>query len=166
MPLHHTRIHTPIGELLLLADEQGLTYLAFADENHARCTQGSVAGSTLILRHAEAELREYFAGQRQHFTTPLSWTVDTVPGFRGSVQRMLLDIPYGTSVTYKELAQKMGNPGAVRAVGSACATNPLPIFSPCHRVLRSDGALGGYRGGLETKQWLLELEKEQSRNRT
>ncbi|GAB3593980.1 Methylated-DNA--protein-cysteine methyltransferase, constitutive [Corynebacterium faecale] len=159
MHLHHTRIHTPIGELLLVADEKGLTYVAFADENHVRCTEGSVAGATPILNQAEAELSEYFTGQRREFTTPLSWTVDTVLGFRGQVQRMLLEIPYGSSMTYKELAAKMENPGAVRAVGSACATNPLPIFSPCHRVLRSDGALGGYRGGLETKQWLLELEK-------
>lgn len=75
------------------------------------------------------------------------------------MQEFLLSIPYGESKTYKQIAAELNNVGAVRAVGSACATNPLPIFAPCHRVLRTDGALGGYRGGLEAKQWLLELER-------
>lgn len=151
-------MHTPIGELLLVADDKGLTYLAFADENHALHTRNSTAGENAILRRAKEELQEYFRGERTDFTVPLSWPADQRPGFQSKVQHFLENIPYGESITYKELAEEVGNPGAVRAVGSACATNPLPIFAPCHRVLRSDGTVGGYRGGIEAKRWLIELE--------
>lgn len=157
--MHHLRYESPIGELLLVANDQGLTYVAFSDENYAACTVGSEPGSNAILEQATAELTEYFAGQRTDFSTPLAWPNQNLMSFRGKVQEFLLSIPYGESKTYKEIATELNNTGAVRAVGSACATNPLPIFAPCHRVLRTDGTLGGYRGGLEAKQWLLDLER-------
>ncbi len=156
--MHHIRLETPIGELLLVANEEGLTYLAFSDENYATFTAGSTSGETPILEQARHELNEYFTGQRTEFSVPLAWPRDLLPGFRGEVQHFLLNIPFGETRTYKELAVEIGNPGAIRAVGTACATNPLPIFAPCHRILRTDGSLGGYRGGLEAKQWLLDLE--------
>lgn len=156
--MHHLRFESPIGELLLVASEKGLTYLAFADENYAACTVDSTPGANAILEQGKAELQEYFAGKRKEFATPLDWPSEANFNFRGKVQHHLLTIPYGESRTYKELAAELNNSGAVRAVGTACATNPLPIFAPCHRVLRSDGTLGGYRGGLEAKQWLLDLE--------
>lgn len=161
--LHHSRISTPIGELLLVANDKGLTYVAFADENHTVYTAQSKAEEDSILRQAKEELGEYFAGERTEFSVPLSWPLDRDLGFRNKVQRFLSTIPYGGCMTYKEVATLVGNPGAVRAVGSACATNPLPIFTPCHRVLRTDGAIGGYRGGPEAKQWLIELESESFR---
>src|SRR5699024_5819905 len=96
-------------------------------------------------------------GSRREFDVPLDHTLST--GFRQRVQRYLPRIGYGDTLTYKEVAALVGNPGAVRAVGTACATNPLPIVVPCHRVLRSDGGLGGYLGGLAPTNTLLPLEK-------
>lgn len=102
------------------------------------------------------QLREYFAGERREFDVPLD--LHGVTPFRAEVLRELSKVPYGETTTYAELARAAGNPKAVRAVGSACATNPLPILIPCHRVLRADGSLGGYRGGTEAKRFLLRLE--------
>ena len=109
-----------------------------------------------ILDAATGQLAEYLAGKRRDFDLPLDTRLAT--GFRGHVQRHLADIGYGRTATYKELAAELDRPGAVRAVGTACATNPLPLVWPCHRILRSDGGLGGYRGGLEAKQHLLAME--------
>lgn len=156
--MHHMRIETPVGELLLIASDTGLTYVAFADENHAAITQDSIPGGTPILEQASRELEEYFNGERTEFSVPLDWCKADSASFRREVQHFLCTISYGESRTYKEVAVEIGNPGAVRAVGSACASNPLPIFVPCHRVRRSDGTLGGYRGGLEAKEWLLGFE--------
>ncbi len=164
MTLHHTRVDSPIGELLLVADDTGLTYLAFTGEDHTRHTAGSTAARTPILDRAVEELEQYFAGERTTFTVPLSRPGEGEVGFHGRVQRLLATVPYGSFVTYKELAVMARNPGAVRAVGSACATNPVPIFSPCHRVLRTDGGLGGYRGGTKAKELLLRLENTDFRN--
>lgn len=158
--MHHIRIESPIGELLLVANGTGITYVAFADENHTPHLIGSTPGETPILVRARTQLQEYFCGTRRDFDVPLSWEQGEGPGFRHKVQRLLQEIPFGDIRTYKQLAVELGNPGAVRAVGSACATNPLPIFVPCHRIIRSDGSRGGYRGGLEAKEWLLNLEAD------
>ena len=99
---------------------------------------------------------EYFAGRRRVFDVPLDYTLSS--GFRQVVQRYLPHIGYGHTQSYKEVAECVGNPKAVRAVGTACATNPLPVVVPCHRVLRTDGSLGGYIGGLDVKHALLTLE--------
>ena len=141
-------VKTPVGELGLEASESGLVRVVF----------GAVHGeSNAVTRQAAAEIEQYFAGKRREFTVPLDRSGD---GFRTQAQAALNDIAYGCTETYSELAARIGNPRAVRAVGSACATNPLPIVVPCHRVLRSDGSLGGYAGGLEMKQYLLDLEQK------
>ena len=111
---------------------------------------------TVTAALATQQIAEYIAGERRAFDVPLN--LDGVTEFRAEVLRALMEVPYGETTTYGELARAVGRPKAVRAVGSACATNPLPILIPCHRVLRSDGALGGYRGGTEAKRFLLALE--------
>jgi methylated-DNA-[protein]-cysteine S-methyltransferase len=103
------------------------------------------------------ELEEYFAGRRRSFDVPVDRRLSR--GYRRAVLEALSrEVPYGQTVSYKELAERTGNPNASRAVGSAMATNPIPIVVPCHRVLRTGGALGGYGGGLDTKVWLLRHE--------
>lgn len=141
---------TPIGELVLVRSELGLARVAFETEGAAR------EGEEAAYPEAEKQLGEYFAGRRREFDLPLDWRFSS--GFRREAQRALLGIPYGQTRSYVQVARSAGRPTAVRAVGTACATNPLPIVVPCHRVLRSDGSLGGYRGGPEAKRWLLELE--------
>ena len=140
---------SPIGPLRFAASTAGLTRVCFEGEQ-LPIDEPSV--SPLVTQ----ELTEYFAGTRQKFTVPLD--LGGVTDFRAAVLRELADVPYGKTTTYAELARAVGNPKAVRAVGSACATNPLPLFIPCHRVLRSDGQLGGYRGGVEAKRFLLRME--------
>jgi methylated-DNA-[protein]-cysteine S-methyltransferase len=108
------------------------------------------------LATAAQQFDEYFAGTRRTFDLPLDLSLST--GFRQLVQRHLPTIAYGHTESYAQVARRVGNPKAVRAVGSACATNPLPVVVPCHRVLRADGSLGGYIGGLAAKAALLELE--------
>src|SRR5699024_1633089 len=103
-----------------------------------------------------AELEEYFAGTRHSFDLPLDQSLSSA--FRQRVQRPLPDIRYGHTRSYTDVAAPVGNPKAVRAVGAACAKNPLPVVVPCHRVLRNDGSLGGYIGGPEAKTTLLQLE--------
>jgi methylated-DNA-[protein]-cysteine S-methyltransferase len=141
-----------------------LVKIAFENEDfdHVLTDLGQRIGPRLLLaperlEHVERELAQYFQGERRDFdlTVDLSLT----RGFRQMVQQHLVDIPYGTTQSYKEVATSLGTPNATRAVGSACARNPLPIVLPCHRVLRSDGSLGGYAGGLDAKRTLLALER-------
>lgn len=138
---------TPIGPLTLLASGRGLTRVLFG---------AGESTDSPVVEQARREISEYFAGLRREFTVPLDWGAAT--GFRSQVQRHLLTIGYGKTVSYGEIAAALGRPGAARAVGSACRTNPLPIVVPCHRVLRSDGSLGGYAGGLAVKEYLLGVE--------
>jgi methylated-DNA-[protein]-cysteine S-methyltransferase len=156
-------LDSPAGTLLLIATERGLVRVAFSIEDHD-AVLGSIADrvSPRVL-HAPGrldpvarELEEYFAGERHDFELPLDWRL--CGGFRLAVLHELTEIGYGQTASYAAVAQRVGNPKAVRAVGTACATNPLPIVVPCHRVLRSDGALGGYRGGVEVKRALLAFE--------
>ncbi|WP_417286978.1 methylated-DNA--[protein]-cysteine S-methyltransferase [Corynebacterium variabile] len=154
-------VDSPIDPLLLASSPDGLVRIAFACEGFEgvldSLTGESVTeGTSPILEDAATQLAEYFAGTRRDFDLPLS-----LPGqsFRRTVQRALRDIPYGETRTYKDVAESVGNPNAVRAVGTACATNPLPLVVPCHRVLRSDGSTGGYLGGADAKKLLLALER-------
>lgn len=156
-------IDSPLGELLLAATPAGLIRVAFANENHELVLEQLAAKvSPRVLRSpgkldpAARELDEYFARRRKTFDLALDLSLSR--GFRQLVQRHLPEIEYGHTRSYKEMATLVGNPNAVRAVGTACATNPLPVVVPCHRVLRSDGSLGGYIGGLAAKSALLELE--------
>ena len=154
---------TPVGPLLLAATDQGLVRVAFAREDHDAVLQ-SLADhiSPRVLRFparldvAARELDEYFAGQRHRFDLPLDWRLSA--GFRRAVLSHLPEIGYGHTASYGAVARLAGNPRAVRAVGTACATNPLPVVIPCHRVVRSDGSMGGYRGGPDAKRTLLTLE--------
>lgn len=159
----YTTIDTPVGELLLAATRKGLVRVAYPNEDHDRVlhTLGETLGWRILrapgrLDIAAREIGEYFARQRQSFDLDLDLSLSH--GFRRLVQTHLPEIAYGQTRSYQQIAQLVGNPKAVRAVGTACATNPLPIVVPCHRVLRSDGSLGGYIGGLEAKTALLKLE--------
>jgi methylated-DNA-[protein]-cysteine S-methyltransferase len=156
-------VDTPLGSLLLAATEIGLVRVAFATEDHDRVLeQLAERVSPRILHHparldeAARELGEYFVGARHSFDLALDWRLSA--GFRADVLRHLPEIEYGTTASYATVASLAGRPRAVRAVGTACATNPLPVVVPCHRVVRSDGALGGYLGGAEAKAALLHLE--------
>jgi methylated-DNA-[protein]-cysteine S-methyltransferase len=156
-------IDTPIGALLLAATGHGLVRVAFALEGHELVLERLASTISPRILHAPhrldaaaRQLDEYFAGTRTRFEVPLDWRL--AKGFRLSVIQQLPTIEYGHTASYAELAAAAGNPRAVRAVGSACATNPLPIVVPCHRVVRSDGTIGQYLGGTPVKVTLLELE--------
>lgn len=156
-------LDTPVGTLLLAATEHGLVRVAFDREDHDQVLvslAGKVSPRILLaparLDDAAHQLTEYFAGSRQVFDLPLDLQLST--GFRRTVLAHLRQIGYGHTETYAQVAVAAGNPRAVRAVGTACAANPLPVVVPCHRVVRSDGSLGGYLGGVLAKQALLTLE--------
>ncbi|MDT5077615.1 MAG: methylated-DNA-[protein]-cysteine S-methyltransferase [Mycobacterium sp.] len=156
-------VDSPVGALLLAATELGLLRVAFAVEGHDSVLQNladkvspRILHSPVRLDPIARELDEYFAGGRRTFDVPLDWQLSA--GFRSTVLHHLPDIGYGHTASYATVATLAGNPKAVRAVGSACATNPLPVVVPCHRVVRSDGAMGGYLGGVDAKRTLLTLE--------
>ena len=159
----YTTIDSPVGTLLLAATPKGLVRVAYDIEDHDRVL-GTLSQrlSPRVLRAprrldaAARELDEYFSGQRRVFDLPLDLSLSR--GFRQLVQRHLPEIGYGQTRTYRQVAELVGNPQAVRAVGTACATNPLPVVVPCHRVLRADGTPGGYVGGPGAKKVLLSLE--------
>ncbi len=156
-------LETPIGELLLAATDAGLLRVAFAVEGQQTvlaALAATVSPRILLaprrLDPAARELDEYFAGRRTAFDLTLDLRLAT--GFRREVLAHLPEIGYGRTTSYTAVAAAAGRPRAVRAVGTACGRNPLPIVVPCHRVVRSDGSLGGYLGGLAIKQALLNLE--------
>jgi methylated-DNA-[protein]-cysteine S-methyltransferase len=156
-------VDSPVGPLLVAATEQGLVRVAYANENHEAVLQRLAERISPRILHAPdrldavaRQLEEYFEGQRRRFDVPIDWRLSA--GFRSTVLHHLPEIGYGHTASYAAVAQLAGNPKAVRAVGSACATNPLPVVVPCHRVVRTDGGLGGYLGGIEAKRILLTLE--------
>jgi methylated-DNA-[protein]-cysteine S-methyltransferase len=156
-------VDSPVGTLLLAATPIGLVRVAYATEGHDTVLQALADGiSPRVLRldarldAAARQLDEYFAGRREQFDVALDWRLSA--GFRSTVLHHLPEIPYGRTATYADVAAMAGRPRASRAVGSACASNPLPVVVPCHRVVRSDGALGGYLGGVAAKAALLALE--------
>ena len=159
----YTTIDSPLGTLLLAATPKGLVRVAYGIEDHDRVLDTLAQRlSPRVLRAprrldaAARELDEYFSRQRRVFDLPLDLSLST--GFRQLVQRHLPEIGYGQTRTYRQVAELVGNPRAVRAVGTACATNPLPVVVPCHRVLRADGTPGGYVAGPGAKKALLSLE--------
>lgn len=160
----YSTVDSPVGKLLLAATPAGLVRVAFAGEDHDRVleTLGEKLSPRILrapkrLDEAAREIEEYFARNRRTFDVPLDLSLSR--GFRRLVQTHLPEIGYGETRSYRDMAELVGSPRAVRAVGTACATNPLPIVVPCHRVLRSDGTLGGYIGGTEAKTALLNLER-------
>ncbi|HEY0486816.1 MAG TPA: methylated-DNA--[protein]-cysteine S-methyltransferase [Mycobacteriales bacterium] len=156
-------LDTPVGTLLLAATEEGLVRVAYAREDHdrvldelARRVSPRVLRAPARLEAAARELGEYFGGRRSAFDLPLDLRL--AQGFRRTVLSHLPAIGYGTTASYAAVAAAAGSPRAVRAVGTACATNPLPVVVPCHRVVRSDGTPGRYVGGPDAKRTLLDLE--------
>jgi methylated-DNA-[protein]-cysteine S-methyltransferase len=154
---------TPVGSLLLAATEHGLVRVAYPAQGHdaaleqlAQVISPRILAAPGRLDTAARQLEEYFTGQRQVFDLPLDLRLST--GFRRLVLAHLPRIPYGQTESYAQVAAAAGSPRAVRAAGTACAANPLPIVVPCHRVIRSDGSAGLYAGGPEAKRTLLALE--------
>ncbi len=156
-------VDSPFGSLLVAATPVGIVRVAFECEDHdsvldalAATVSPRILAAPRRLDGVARELNEYFAGRRREFD--LAVDLRLVRGFRRSVIEHLTDIEFGTTATYSQLAALAGSPAAVRAAGSACANNPVPIVVPCHRVVRSDGSVGQYLGGTEAKQSLLRLE--------
>ncbi len=156
-------VDSPFGPLLLVATSQGLVRIAFEREDHgavlgilAERVTSRILEAPGRLDEAARQLDEYFAASRRSFDLPLDLCL--ARGFRRTVLDHLRSIPYGATHTYATVAAASGSPAAMRAVGTACATNPLPLVVPCHRVVRSDGTFGQYLGGVETKRALLALE--------
>ncbi len=163
LDLAYRTVDSPIGPLLLVAGPAGLVRVAFEREGHdAVLAELAGALSPRILhsgRRTDAvatELDEYFAGRRRTFDVPVD--LQLVHGFRRTVIAHLREIAYGATESYAQVARAAGSPAAVRAVGTACAHNPVPVVVPCHRVVRSDGTIGQYLGGVEAKAALLALE--------
>jgi methylated-DNA-[protein]-cysteine S-methyltransferase len=163
LDIAYRTLDTPLGVLLLAATDQGLVRVAYAVEDHDRVLDDLAARVSSRVLHAPArldraahEIDDYLTGRRTDFDLPLDLRLTA--GFRRTVLAHLSDITYGTTASYATVAVAAGSPRAVRAVGSACAHNPLPIVLPCHRVVRSDGTIGQYLGGSEAKRMLLSLE--------
>lgn len=156
---------SPFGTLLLARTPRGLVRLALPGEDTEETLADLAARVSPRVLEAPARLDEerreldaYFSGRRRAFELPIDWQLSH--GFLLRARKEIAAIPYGETRTYTDLARGAGNERAVRAAGSACSRNPIPLVVPCHRVLRSDGSLGGYAGGLEMKQRLLELERD------
>jgi methylated-DNA-[protein]-cysteine S-methyltransferase len=156
-------IESPFGPLLVAVTPLGVVRVAFAREDHdlvlgdlARRVSPRILETARRTDAVARELAEYFDGRRRRFD--LAVDLRLVGGFRRRVVEALGRIPYGTTATYGALAATLDNPRAVRAVGSACAHNPVPVIVPCHRVVRSDGTIGNYLGGTDAKRALLDLE--------
>jgi methylated-DNA-[protein]-cysteine S-methyltransferase len=154
---------SPFGQLLLARTPRGLVRVSLPAYDPGETLEELAARISPRVLEAPAELDEvrrqldlYFEGKLTEFDLPLDWRLSQ--GFRGKVQREIARIPYGQTRSYMQLAARAGNERAVRAAGTACGSNPIPIVVPCHRVLRSGGGLGGYGGGLPMKRALLELE--------
>jgi len=154
---------SPFGPLLLARTPKGLVRLGLPNQDAdqllaelAERVSPRVIEAPAQLDEVRRELNLYFEGKLESFDLPLDWQL--TDGFQGRVQRAIAAIPYGETRNYTEMAIRAGNERAVRAAGTACGRNPIPVVVPCHRVLRTSGALGGYGGGLPMKQALLELE--------
>jgi methylated-DNA-[protein]-cysteine S-methyltransferase len=150
---------SPVGRLLLAGTREALKIVGFSSGNKAR---GAGTGWERYDAHfssAKRQLSEYFAGERQSFELALA---PEATAFQAQVLAALRQIPYGETRSYQEIAVAIGKPKAMRAVGGANGNNPIPIIIPCHRVVGSNGALTGFGGGLETKRFLLDLERRHS----
>jgi methylated-DNA-[protein]-cysteine S-methyltransferase len=155
---------SPVGELLVAVTPRGLIRIAYGAEEHsdsvleelARRVSPRVLEAPAALDEVRRELDEYFGGKRTGFDVPVDWRLHD--GFSRRVLRATARIPYGELLTYAQVAAKAGSPQGSRAAGNALGSNRIPIVVPCHRVVRTGGALGGYTGGIERKEYLLDLE--------
>ncbi len=158
--VNYAYLDTPIGTLLIVGDANAVHRISFPQSGKASKPEpGWEESQRGPVAEAVRQLREYFAAKRTGFDLPLA---PEGTEFQRAVWRQLQEIPYGETISYGELARRVGNFKASRAVGSANGANPLPIVIPCHRVIAGDGTLGGFGGGLPTKQVLLELEQNSS----
>ena len=155
MTTSYAYLDSPVGRLLLAGDPQGLTLVRFPGERGAVRPAADWRRDDGVFSEAIDQLAEYFAGERREFALPLQ---PLGTPFQKIVWSALRSIPYGATVSYGELARRIGRPSASRAVGAANGANPLPIIVPCHRVIGADRSLTGFGGGLETKRFLLALE--------
>src|SRR6476469_7753136 len=155
--MRYSFIPSPVGPLLLAADQAGLRLIEFDSPRHPvnRDSEWQRADDDALLREAAAQLDDYFAGKRRTFDLPLA---PRGTEFQLDVWQALRAIPYAETISYAQLATRIGKPSAMRAVGAANGRNPLPIVVPCHRVIGADGTLTGFGGGLPTKHFLLKLE--------
>ena len=153
------KINSKIGDLYLIASEKGLQGVFWSKQQMKSYDEPTFEGQA-ILAQAEQEILEYLAGKRKTFSVPLDLQGTK---FQKIVWNKLLRIPYGVTKSYKKIAVEINRPNASRAVGTANGKNPICIIIPCHRVIASDGTLGGYSGGLEVKRQLLEMEMEKGR---
>lgn len=156
-------VDSPIGRLLVATTTKGLVRISFHSEAEdlvldelARRVSPRIVRAPAKVAPVARELDEYFAGRRRDFDLPLDWRL--VGPYARKVLRATAKIPFGQVSTYREVARKAGNPAASRAAGNALGSNPIPVVVPCHRVLRTNGTLGGYGGGLDKKELLLRLE--------
>jgi methylated-DNA-[protein]-cysteine S-methyltransferase len=156
----YARIDSPVGKLLLAADAQGLRLVSFERSKRAAPVQPEWKEDKAPFAEVIRQLQAYFGGELRAFDLPLA---PEGTEFQLRVWNCLRTIPYGETISYAKLAQKLGNPQAVRAVGLANGCNPIPIIVPCHRVIGSDGSLTGFGGGLANKKILLDLESPQRR---
>ncbi len=156
MRTYVSTIDSPLGSLTLLSDGEALTGLYMEQHRHRPPVPEGAVADDAPLRQAAEQLGEYFAGERRAFELPLR---PAGTAFQQAVWSALLDVPYGQTASYGELARRIGRPAAVRAVGLANGRNPISIVVPCHRIVGSSGALTGYGGGLERKRQLLDLER-------
>ena len=152
-------LDTPIGELLVAGDDDGLGMVGFPEGSMRREPEPDWIFNEKELAEACRQLSEYFAGQRKRFELKLN---PSGTEFQRQVLDELVKIPYGTTVSYSDIARRIGRPKAVRAVGAANGRNPIPVIIPCHRVIGAHGDLTGFGGGLPTKEALLRLELENS----
>lgn len=151
-------VESPIGYLRIGASDHGLHFIEFPLQIHSNWPD-AIEGTHPVLEQTKQQLREYFAAQRVAFDLPLA---PAGSAFQLSVWGALTTVPYGHTISYGQLAQRIGNTAASRAVGAANGRNPIPIVIPCHRVIGADGSLTGFSGGLERKTFLLNLESQQT----
>ena len=154
--MNYDWMESPVGELLIVADETTLRMISFREGRYPGKVADGWRRGGAVVANAREQLGEYFAGRRRLFDLPLA---PSGTAFQLRVWQALQDIPYGATCSYGEQARAMGQPRAVRAVGAANGRNPIPIVVPCHRVIGGDGRLTGYAGGLDIKKFLIELER-------
>jgi len=159
--MYYCYVDTPIGELLLAGEDDALSMIGFPKGSMRRDPEPDWIYNEKPLANARKQLDEYFKGARKDFDLPLRLGGTE---FQVSVLKALQNIPYGETVSYGEIAKRIGRPKAVRAVGAANGRNPIPIVVPCHRVIGSGGDLTGFGGGLDTKEALLRLEAENTQD--
>jgi methylated-DNA-[protein]-cysteine S-methyltransferase len=153
---YYTLVDSPLGEILLVGDGRNLTALNFQEGTQPAAIEAGWQRDEAPFAEVIDQLRAYFSGELERFDLPLQ---PAGTPFQQQVWRQLQAIPYGQTISYGELAQRLGKPGAARAVGLANGANPIPLIVPCHRVIGSNGQLTGYGGGLPIKRALLALEQ-------